>query len=321
MTKTTDLSSLGADSGGVWTRAQSLELVSPDVLRRHLRQGLWRTLLPGAYTDGGVEPDHVMWGWAVLLTAGPGAVLCARSAARSLGLPLVDDDDPATGHHEADDHDVAVPHHRGPRTWAPAASRPGGVVHRRQLSLAREDEVTHPSGLRLTSPARTLRDLAAVVKWDALVCALDHALRTGLVTAEELAREAERAAGSRQAIAFREAVAAADPGAESPAETLSRLTFLPHVPGLRSQVEVRDARGEVVARFDLADEELKLAIETDGKRGHAGTQMVAKDRRRDRRTGSLGWYTERVTWFELRRQQAALVERVMREARRLRNVA
>jgi very-short-patch-repair endonuclease len=89
-------------------------------------------------------------------------------------------------------------------------------------------------------------------------------------------------------------------------------------PGLVPRVELFDAGMRLVARLDLGDEEAKLAVEADGKKGHAGTQMVAKDRRRDRRTGSFGWATERTTWFEVRRQQAALRERVVaaHEARR-----
>jgi very-short-patch-repair endonuclease len=38
--------------------------------------------------------------------------------------------------------------------------------------------------------------------------------------------------------------------------------------------------------------------------------MVAKDRRRDRRTEAYGWRTERVTWFELRREQPAVLRRI-----------
>lgn len=310
MTGEKDLSTLGASSGGVWTRGQALAVVSADVLRGHLYDGTWRRLLPGTYTDGGFEPDAAIWGWAVLLSAGEQSVLCGRSAARVWGLPLIDDDDPATSAHEADDHDVAVVHHRGARTWAPAGSSAGGVVHRRQLSLSRDDVVLHASGMRVTTAVRTLRDLAAVVAPDALVCAVDHALHAGLVTAQALAGEALRARGSRQAPAFRLALEQSDAGAESPAETLARLLLRPHLPGLRTQVRVLQAWGEVIARFDLADEELLLAVEADGKRGHAGRQMVARDRRRDRRTEALGWHTERVTWFELRRQQSAVVRRV-----------
>lgn len=41
------------------------------------------------------------------------------------------------------------------------------------------------------------------------------------------------------------------------------------------------------------------------------TAMVTKDRRRDRGAERRGWTTERVTWFELRRQQASVVRRMV----------
>jgi very-short-patch-repair endonuclease len=316
-----DTSELGNGTGGVWTRRQALEAVTPDVLRGHLRSGRWRRILPGAYHDGGVVPDVAMWSWAIRLTAGEGAVLCGRSAARAWGLPLVDDHDPATGRYEADLHDVSLTHHRGAKVWRSSDGDRVGTVNRYQLVLEPTDLVEHESGLVVTSPGRTLRDLAGLVRADALVCAIDHALRRGDVTTDELLEQVERAAGSRQAKVFRWAVAAADRRAESPAETLARLLLLPHLPGLTPQVELVEPWGEVIARFDLADEELMLAVEVDGRRGHAGEHMVAKDRRRDRRTGDRGWWTERVTWYEIRRQSLALVRRVATVADRRRRRA
>jgi hypothetical protein len=106
--------------------------------------------------------------------------------------------------------------------------------------------------------------------------------------------------------------------AESPAESLCRLLLLPHLPGLVPQLRVRDSRGRIVARLDLDDERLWLAVEAEGRAGHEGAQMVAKDQRRDARTEDVGWRTERCTWFELRRQQAQLLRRVLRAADRQR---
>ena len=55
---------------------------------------------------------------------------------------------------------------------------------------------------------------------------------------------------------------------------------------------------------------VRLAVECDGTAAHAGAAMVAKDRRRDRRTEAYGWRTERVTWFELRRESADVLRRI-----------
>jgi len=305
---------LGREQGGVWTRAQATEVISAGAVDALVRRGTWQLLLPGVYTDAGHEPDAAQRAWAAVLASGPGAVACARTAARLWSIPLIDDHDPATGALDHVNHDVAVTRNV-PTLKAPRPGRP--VVHRRQLGLAATDVVQHPSGLRATSPLRTLRDLAAVLPLEPLVCALDDALHRELVSPDELQALVAAAKGTRHVRRLTAAVSLADGAAETPVETLVRLILLPHLPGLRCQVPVRDARGRLVAVLDLADEELKLAVEADGKRGHAGTLMVAKDRRRDRRTGAFGWHTERVTWFESRCQQADVVHRVTAEAARL----
>ena len=105
-------------------------------------------------------------------------------------------------------------------------------------------------------------------------------------------------------------MALADRRAESPAETLARLALLPTMPGFVPQHRLLGPDGRVLARYDLADEDLRLAVEADGKAGHAGDRMVAKDRRRDRVSERHGWRTERVTWWELRCQRAAFVARI-----------
>jgi len=279
-----------------------------------LRRGTWQALLPGVYTDAGHEPDAVQRAWAAVLATGSGTIACARTAARLWSLPLIDDNDPATGALDQVNHDVAVARNVGVLR-DPAED--GAVVHRRQLALAAGEVVQHASGLWVTTPLRTLRDLAAVLPLEPLVCAVDDALHRELVTLEELQELVAAAKGTRHVRRLTAAVDVADGAAETPVETLVRLILRPHLPGLRCQVPVHDRRGRLIAVLDLADEELKLAVEADGKRGHAGTQMVAKDRRRDRRTGDVGWHTERVTWFESRRRQAEVVQRVTAEAVRL----
>lgn len=326
----TDLSLLGSRTAAVWTRSAALELVTPDVLDRLLAEGTWVRVLPGVYADGGFALSVVQWAFAVSLASGLSdaepargervsalrAVPCARTAARVWGMPLIDDDDPATGAQDRVNHDVAVWRHVHPLAFATADELQ--VLHRRRLEVRDHDVVRHESGLWLTSRERTLFDLARVVSQDALVCALDHQLHEGLVERDELERLGKALARKPGAGRFRRALALADDRAESPAETLGRLLLQPALPGLTPQVTVLDHGARPVARFDLADDELRLAVETDGKAGHAGAAMAAKDHARDRRTAGLGWHTERVTWFELRCQPQAVVRRVTAAAERLR---
>lgn len=311
-----DLSSLGADTCGVWTRAQALQLATPGQVRSLLHDQSWQVLLPGVYADGGHTPTARQRGYAAVLASGgrhepvdgpPVRVAAAgRTAARYWHFPLIDDADPATGARECGIDDVHV--RGGGRTRLTA----GGELRRHDLVLRPGDLVRLPNGLVLLSPLRTLVHCASLLTHDALVCALDDALHRDLVRAEQLQAAAAAHAGEPGAPAFRRAVAAADGRAESPAETLARLLLLPVLPALEPQVRLVD-HGRVLARFDLADRAARFAVEADGRRGHAGTGMAAKDRRRDRTSRSYGWRTERVTWWELRRQQA-LVVREMRSA-------
>ena len=309
-----DLSPLGADTCGVWTRAQALLLTTEATVRAHLRDGYWQRLLPGTYTDAGSTPTPEQRAYAVVLASGgthepaqdPAARIAAagRTAARYWGFPLIDDDDPATGAREWGIDDVHV--RGGGRTRTTAS----GELRRHDLVLRPGDLLRLPSGLVVTSAVRTLLHCASLLTFEALVCALDDALHREVVTRAELEDAAAAHAGNPGAPTFRRALALADGRAESPAETLARLLLLPALPGLEPQVRLIDDWGRVLARFDLGDREARFAVEADGKRGHAGA-MAAKDRRRDRTSRSHGWRTERVTWWELRRQQSLVVREML----------
>lgn len=90
------------------------------------------------------------------------------------------------------------------------------------------------------------------------------------------------------------------------------------LPDLVPQVVVLDEGGHRIARLDLAVEELLLGIEVDGRRGHAGELMVAKDRLRDAATSRRGWTVERMGWYDVRRRPEATRRRVLQTASQLR---
>jgi hypothetical protein len=315
----------GANSRGIWTRRQALELLTRGQVRALLRTS-WQVLWPGVYADARHPLDAEQRAFsAVLASGGAGqpvaygdpapvtgerrrrlrAVAAGRTAARVWGFPLIDDADPATGAQEASLDDVATWHDTRPLMCRDR------TLLRHAPSFAAGDLVCTTSGLWLTSPLRTLVDCAQLLTHEALVCALDDALHREIASRADVEAIAAGRRGLPGAPALRRAVAVADGRAEAPSETLARLILQPVLPGLVPQVELFDAAKRLVARFDLGDEDVKLAVEADGVKGHAGTQMVAKDRRRDRRTGAFGWETERVTWFELRREQAQLRARVV----------
>ena len=303
------LAQLGTTHRGLWTRQEALAVVTRDTADGFVRRGEWRSVWPGVLTDAGTVLDPGQRGYAAMLASGPASVVSGRTAARLHRLPLIDDCDPATGAQEHLLEDVTS---SGSHRPLRARDGDGQVLELRRSSrrLPPEDVVRTAGGLRLTTPVRTLVDLAALLSFDALVCAIDHALHTGLVAQSVLVATVEEHAGDAGVVALRTAVDRADARSESPAETLARLALLPTMPGFVPQHRLVGPDGRVLARYDLADEELRLAVEADGKAGHAGDRMVAKDRRRDRVSELHGWRTERVTWWELRCRRAAFVSRV-----------
>ena len=237
----------------------------------------------------------------------PTAVACLRSAARVWDLPLIDDDDPSTQATEHLIHDVATA-----RNLPSQRPRPDEhTLTRHRMKLTADEVVRRPSGLWVTTAHRTALDCAAHLSHEAAVCLLDAGLHRGLLSKQRLQQALDDRRGHAGVVMARAALAAVDHRAESVAETLARLLLLPHLPGLVPQWKIRDAGGDVIARVDLADKEAKLAIEVDSKRWHSGGHMVAKDRRRDRRIEPLGWWTERITWHELRTEQDEVVARIL----------
>ena len=328
----TAFSALGSGNLGVWTRSEALACTSRHVVRRLLETGLWQVVFPGVYADGGYVLAPEQRAVAAVLASGGGgqpfavgrprsdgshamllrAVACGRTAARVWQLPLVDDDDPATGATERLLHDVhsraGLGVRRGPGS---TIGRQRDELRRHRLRLDRADFVRRPSGLWITTPLRTAWDCAGLLTAEATVCLLDDGLRRGLFSVDDLHRTLAERRGIPGSRRFDDAVARSDGRSESAAETLARLLLLPVLPGLVPQVSLRAPDGRVVARFDLGDEHARLAVDMDGKRGHAGEAMVAKDRRRDRGTEPYGWRTERGTWFEVRCRQQEFVSRVV----------
>ena len=312
LARTVELADLGEETGGAWTTAEARRCgLSDEQIQHRVTQGEWQRLRRGVLTDAAVVPDAALRGWAaVVATGGFGRAWAAgRTTARLLGLPLIDDDDPATGAADAAHDDVAVP----------SARRLGqrDTLHVQRLKLKKGDTAL-VNGCPSLTLDRALPGLARTLSHEALVCLLDAALHAQLIDLSRLEVVVAAQAGRNGGARLRDAVALADGRAEAPSETLARLILLPVIPGLVPQVEVFDRAMRLVARYDLADEELKLAVEADGTRGHAGTHMVAKDRRRDRKTGGFGWTTERCTWWELRREQDELRARVLATADSLR---
>lgn len=172
---------------------------------------------------------------------------------------------------------------------APRAARlhptPGSRVFRSEVE---PDEITHLSGVAVTSAARTAFDLARLWPTPGAVVALDRLLHLRLVDASELAGLLTRRIRWRGVGAGRRALALADGRAESPRETALRLVWTQTgLPRPMANAVVMDHRGAFVARVDLVDAAAGIVGEYDGA-FHASAQRRSRDAVRHEALEQLG---------------------------------
>jgi hypothetical protein len=271
--------------------------------------GRWRRLRRGIYiaADDLARAEsngqrHQLDCLAVLLAVDrPSAAISHRSAARLWGFPLrrrpedvVFLTDPTHGHDGRGFH----------VTRAPLDPR----------------EVSNRGPFRLTTAARTLIDVAREEPLEDAVIAMDAALLTRRVTAQELRTAAARATTWRGGRRASRAVALADGRAESPLETRGRLRIvgaaLP-IPGL--QVEIR-AAGRLVGVVDAWYEEAAVAVEFDGRvkytdpwRGRTPDRVLWDEKRREDELRSLDIRIVRIADADLNSPRWPGVEARLRE--------
>lgn len=180
---------------------------------------------------------------------------------------------------------------------------------RTQRVLLGPHDVVLLDGVRVTSPERTFRDMAALLPLPDLVAVGDVLLRRRLATRESLAREVASARGARGIRRARRALVLLDPRAESPQESRLRL-FLAEagLPPPEPNGVIRDADGEFLARGDLVWRVAKVVAEYDGL-SHLDPQRRARDAARRSTLRENGWWVVELTAADLRNPDRA-VDRV-----------
>ncbi len=168
------LAALAVAQHGAFTRAQATESgLSADQVDRRARAGDWVRVLPRVYRHAATPASVLLLHSAAVLWAGAGAALSHASAAALWRLDGVRVAAP----------ELVVPMQRGP-------SAPGVVVHRARCVAA--DEVAAIAGMPVTSPVRTLVDLASVVDDPTLQRAAESAIARRLVTGPAVVAWLER---------------------------------------------------------------------------------------------------------------------------------
>jgi very-short-patch-repair endonuclease len=183
------------------------------------------------------------------------------------------------------------------------AGRTRGIRPHRVVALPPCDVVVR-HGLRVTTPARTLLDLAAVAPRDVLERLTEEAMVQRLVSTADLQEAIGRAAGRPGVRKLREAVDFLDEPWFTRSEAEKRLRAVVRSAGLPPpRTNVKRAGWEVDAVWDAQ----RLVVEVDGHKYHSTRARFERDRRKDADLLLAGYRVLRFTWRRLTKESAEVV--------------
>jgi hypothetical protein len=273
---------LAARQHGVVGRGQLLAAgLSNDAIDRRIRLSRLHPLHRGVYAVG--HPLVSLPGiWmAAVLAAGPEAVL---------------------SHHAA----AALWRIRDPRD-----SKPEVIVRRRvdrpRIAARRialqDDEVTIERGIPVTTPARTLFDLAHALTQQQLEAAITEAEINRLGSPTSLADLVARYPGRRGIATLRSILEHHDRIGRTVTRSDLEVAFLAFLdahglprPKTNAAIELEDGRQPMV---DAVWPERRLVAELDSYGIHTTRRNFEEDRARDRALTAHGWRVVRITWRQL----------------------
>ncbi|EKF21453.1 hypothetical protein C731_4568 [Mycolicibacterium hassiacum DSM 44199] len=127
------------------------------------------------------------------------------------------------------------------------------------------DETELRAGMAMTTPARTAFDLGRRLPLAEGVQRIDALLNATGLTVADIEAVAQRHPGVRGLRRLRQTLELVDGGAESPYESLTRLTLVQAgFPRPQTQIRVYDEFGRVVARLDMGWLEYLVGVDFDG---------------------------------------------------------
>jgi len=273
------IAALAREQHGVVTRAQLLDLgLLGGAIGRRVAAGRLRRLHRGVFLVGLMTPPRARE-MAAVLACGPAAIVSHRTAAALWELiPAQDDSLPV---------DVML-------TEGCGESRRGIRVHR--VAGLDSREWTKLDGIPVTTPARTLVDLAADVGSGALERALARAEREGLLGRTTPADLLAMCSGRPGAALLRAVVSRSGGPALTRSEAEARFLQLVRRAGLPApEVNVIVAGYEI----DFLWRALGVAVEVDGFRYHSSRSRFETDHRRGTRLGAHGIQLIRLTWRQI----------------------
>ena len=291
---------LAEQQHGVVSRAQCRQIgVDGDGLRPEMRASRWESLSPRVLRVVGAPHTSRMQVMAGVLDAGGGAVASHRTAAALWRLPGFRFTPPDVSRLHGGDHE--------PATLA-------NLHHPRLLS---PHHCTVVEGIPVTTPARTLFDLAGVLPPMRTERAVDNALAMSPGLLRALHRMLpELAQRGRTGIRVMRAILADRPaGYIAPASGLeARVVRLLDDAGVRTRRQVDLGGDDWIGRVDLVVVGTRLVIEVDSARYHTSKLDRERDARRDAELRARGYEVVHVNEEDAWHRPADVVRAVRRAA-------
>ncbi|HXZ66934.1 MAG TPA: DUF559 domain-containing protein [Streptosporangiaceae bacterium] len=277
-----------------------------DEIRASTRRGDLMAVRRGVYADASrgrklltfTDGEQLLAVGAAAALAGPRAVVSHQSAAYLHKIDLVGRHDPA----------VHV-------TRPPGAGWHGATAIRQHCAALPAGHVTDLLGLRCTTAARTVLDLARTLPFRAGVVAADSALHQRLATEEELRSVLAACSRWRGATIAADVIAFADSQSESPLESIARVVFRDQgLPPPKLQALIGTAAE--VARVDFFWAKYRTIVEVDGALKYADPQRARAQLERDAWLRSLGYEVVHFTWEEITTMPEVVATRIRAAFRR-----
>ena len=290
----------------LWTDRNALLAgdLSPGEIRAQVRNGRMHRLRPGRYTDGS------MWNAS-------DSVQQHRIRALELGHWL--GQRAAVSHESAAIlHGIHMPNTMLPKvhaTWPGSTGRSSTANVRPHRSRLAERDLVLVDGILVTSPARTVFDVARSAPWWRAVPVADSALQLRLCSVSDLTSVLDSNSRTPGAFRARRVIEFADGRAESVGESLCRLQFarigLP-APDLQSVITGLAPGTDARVDFDFPDH--ATVSEFDGlikygrllAPGQTAGDVVVAEKIREDRLRDTGRQCVRVVWADFKHGDAVL---------------